>query len=294
MNRAVAKAHASKGTNRYSSRKPKTGRFNARGRGRRAYASGIGPQKGWTVQNGMRYRARRVIVKARVSKLRGGGSRAAYAHLKYLQRDGADIERVEENGQTIEKERSGRLYDAFSNEVDDRDFLDRTEQSFDGKGDPHQFRLIVSPEDTELLHPREGNLRSFTRDLMCKMEEDLGTRLDWVAVDHFDTSHPHAHIVIRGQTDDGKILNIAGNYIGHGIRGRAEEIATRELGLKSELAINRDLTKEVEQMRATSLDRALARHAGEEMTADLRPGVQVGTFLSGITRHHLIGRGLTI
>jgi DDE domain len=88
VNKAVAKAHASKGTNRYSKSKPKTGRFNARGRGRRAYAAGVGPKKGWTVQNGMRYRARRVIVKARVSKLRGGGSRAAYAHLKYLQRDG--------------------------------------------------------------------------------------------------------------------------------------------------------------------------------------------------------------
>lgn len=73
VNKAVAKAHASKGTNRYSKSKPKTGRFNARGRGRRAYANGIGPKKGWQVQNGIRYRARRVIVKARVSKLRGGG-----------------------------------------------------------------------------------------------------------------------------------------------------------------------------------------------------------------------------
>lgn len=291
VNKAVAKAHASKGTNRYSKSKPKTGRFNARGRGRRAYANGIGPKKGWQVHGGIKYRARRVIVKARVSKLRGGGSRAAYAHLKYLQRDGADIERTtDEHGNEVERERSGRLYDAFSNEVDDRGFLERTEQSFDGKGDRHQFRLIVSPEDTELLHPREGNLRYFTRQLMGQMEEDLGTRLDWVAVDHFDTSHPHAHVVIRGQTDDGKILNIAGNYIGHGIRGRAEEIATRELGLKSELQITRDLTRQVEQMRPTSLDRALARHAGEEMLADLRPGVQTGSHLSGITRHHLIGR----
>ena len=128
----------------------------------------------------------------------------------------------------------------------------------------------MSPEDSELLHPTEKNLRYFTRQLMAKMEEDLGTRLDWVAVDHFDTSHPHAHVVIRGQTDDGKILNIVGNYIGHGIRGRAEEIATRELGLKGELQINRDLTRQVEQMRATSLDRALARHAGENMTVDCR------------------------
>jgi hypothetical protein len=80
VNRAVAKQHAAKGTNHYSSRKPKTGRFNARGLGRRAYANGIGPSKGWTVQNGTRYRARRVVVKVRVSKLRRGESRAAYLY----------------------------------------------------------------------------------------------------------------------------------------------------------------------------------------------------------------------
>lgn len=55
VNKAVAKAHASKGTNRYSKSKPKTGRFNARGRGRRAYANGIGPKKGWQVHGGIKY-----------------------------------------------------------------------------------------------------------------------------------------------------------------------------------------------------------------------------------------------
>ena len=112
INRSVAKAHAAKGTNRYSRSKPKTGRFNARGRGRKAYAGGIGPAKGWQVRGGVRYRARRVIVKARVTKLRGSGSRATYAHLKYLQRDGADVERKMEDGKLIEHERSGQLYDA--------------------------------------------------------------------------------------------------------------------------------------------------------------------------------------
>jgi type IV secretory pathway VirD2 relaxase len=34
--------------------------------------------------------------------------------------------------------------------------------------------------------------------VMRQMEEDLGTRLDWVAVDHFNTGHPHSHVVVRG------------------------------------------------------------------------------------------------
>ena len=67
------------------------------------------------------------------------------------------------------------------------------------QGDRHQFRFIVAPEDGDRL----SDLRRFTRDVMRQMEEDLGTRLDWVAVDHFNTGHPHSHVVIRGRDDLG-------------------------------------------------------------------------------------------
>jgi type IV secretory pathway VirD2 relaxase len=46
---------------------------------------------------------------------------------------------------------------------------------------------------------------------MKQMEADLGTRLDWIAVDHHNTGRPHTHIIVRGVTDDGKTLNIAGD-----------------------------------------------------------------------------------
>ena len=81
----------------------------------------------------------------------------------------------------------------------------------------------------ELSDPRET-----TRDLMKQMEADLGTKLDWIAVDHHNTGHPHTHIIVRGVTDDGKTLNIAGDYIAHGIRERASEIVTLELGRQTE------------------------------------------------------------
>ena len=58
----------------------------------------------------------------------------------------------------------------------------------------------MSPEDGASF----DTLRSFTRELMARMEQDLGTTLDWVAVDHFDTGHPHTHLIVRGETEDGK------------------------------------------------------------------------------------------
>ena len=55
---------------------------------------------------------------------------------------------------------------------------------------------------------------------------DLETTLDRVAIDHYNTGHPHSHIVIRGVTDQGKILYIASDYIAYGIHHRARELVT--------------------------------------------------------------------
>jgi len=227
----------------------KSGRFNARGRGAKAAASLSADAGGWRRDSSGRYRARRVIVKARVVKLnpqrragrsapkvRGAISRAADAHLRYLERDGV----------TREGEK-GCAYSAIENEADGRAFIER------GREDRHQFRFIIAPEDAEEM----TDLRRFTRDLMRQMETDLDTQLDWIGVDHHNTGHPHTHVIVRGVTDDGKILNIAGDYIAHGVRHRASELVTRELGHQSEIDVARKLASEVDAERLTRLDRML-------------------------------------
>ena len=96
---------------------------------------------------------------------------------------------------------------------------------------------------------------------MQQMEKDLGTRLEWAAVDHFNTGHPHTHVVIRGRDDQGRDLVIARDYIGHGVRARAQALMTLELGPESELERLQKLASEVEQERFTRLDRALMARA---------------------------------
>jgi type IV secretory pathway VirD2 relaxase len=227
-----------------------SGRFNARGRGAKLSRS-VPSSSGWSVDgiSGMRVRARRVMVKARVVKLSGlKAAGAAQAHLRYLQRDG-----VTRDGE------HGRFYSTFSDNVDGEPFLER------GAGDRHQFRFIVSPEDGASF----DTLKSFTRELVAKMEQDLGTTLDWVAVDHFDTGHPHTHLLVRGATEDGKVLNIAGDYIARGIRGRASEIMTRWLGPQSELELREHLSQEIGAERLTKLDHDLLART-EDHVVDLR------------------------
>jgi hypothetical protein len=174
------------------------GRFNARGRGATTALS-LKDRSAWSRDgSGARTRARRVAVKARVVKLnpqRGAArgrqfvsAKAVDAHLRYLERDG-----VTKDGE------KGQVYSAERDVEDGRAFLDR------GREDRHQFRLIVSAEDG----PELSDLSITTRDLMRQMEADLGTKLDWIAVDHYNTGHPHTHILLRGVTEDGKTLNIA-------------------------------------------------------------------------------------
>jgi type IV secretory pathway VirD2 relaxase len=184
--------------------------------------------------------SRRVIVKARYTRIVGGDLGAARAHLKYILRDGVTREGM-----------PGQLYDASHDEADGSAFLDRSGQ------DPHQFRFIVSPEDSARL----ADLKPFIRDLLSQMERDLETRLDWVAVNHFNTGHPHTHIVIRGRDDQGRDLVMARDYIAHGVRARAQGLITLELGPETDLERTQKLFNETGQERLTRLDRALLARA---------------------------------
>ena len=192
------------------------------------------------------FRQRRVIVKVRLITLKGKGLGAAQAHLRYVERDGT----TRDGGR-------GQLYGADSDKVDRKAWLDQA------KDDRHQFRFIVSAEDGVDYE----DLKPLTRRLMTRMEEDLGTKLDWVAVDHFNTGHPHTHIIVRGQDDRGQDLIIARDYISHGLRERACELVDLDLGPRSDNAIEQRLRAEVGQERLTSTDRSLIRDAEENILA---------------------------
>ena len=187
--------------------------------------------------------SRRVTIKTLLVNQRNASPQSLAKHLRYIERDGA--------GRDGEP---GRAYGPQANEADLDAFKERCQD------DRHHFRFIVSPEDGAEL----DDLRTYTGHLMGRMEADLGTRLDWVAVDHWNTDNPHTHLIVRGRDDMGKDLIIAGDYIAHGVRHRAAELATEWLGPRTELEIQQALRREVDQERWTSLDRTLQREAGDD------------------------------
>jgi type IV secretory pathway VirD2 relaxase len=198
-------------------------------------------------------RSRRVLTKAHVVRHTRGGFRstALSRHVVYLKRDGVTYDGTD-----------ARMFDARSDVVDEHAFAERC------CDDRHHFRFIVSPEDAAELE----SLRTFTRELMTDAERDLGTRLDWIAVNHWNTDNPHVHILIRGRADDGKDLVISRAYISRGFRERAAERVTMELGPRTEREVRSALEREVEAERWTNLDRALRDRADAGAgVIDLRP-----------------------
>lgn len=123
-------------------------------------------------------------------------------------------------------------------------------------GDERLWKLIVSPEFADRL-----DLNQLTRELMARMEADLNTSLEWVAVAHFNTEHPHVHIALRGIDARGKALHLDRDYVKRGIREIAESLCTQQLGYRTELDAAEAERREVHQQRYTSLDRIISRQA---------------------------------
>src|SRR5260370_20637005 len=214
---------------------------SAFGRGRSAF----GPSRLLGSERG-------VVVRARVGRGSSRSARAAPigAHLAYLKRDG-----VTRDGS------HAQMFDATGDRADDVAFAERC------KDDRHHFRFIISPEDAGDM----TDLRAFTRDLAAQMERDLGTRLDWVAVDHWNTDNPHVHLLVRGVTDDSSDLVIARDYISRGLRSRAEDLVALELGPKPEHEVRSALEREVEAERWTRLDAEIRMSTDNNGIVDLRP-----------------------
>jgi|SRR5579859_464558 len=143
----------------------------------------------------------------------------------------------------------------------DREGLDLADivNSWQRAGDERLFKIIVSPEFGEQM-----DLVQHARELVSRMERDLYTKLEWAAVTHFNTDHPHVHIVLRGLDDKGVSLRLQRDYIRCGVRRQAEELATNQLGYRTGIQVLNAQANETKQQRYTSLDQIISRRREPE------------------------------
>ena len=193
---------------------------------------------------------RRVIIKASFKTHGAGGHVGLKRHVDYIQRDGTD----ERGGRSVVY---GSEFDRSESDMD-RSRL-ATDIARDWKDDRHHFRFVIAPEDGAQL----SDLSAYTRDLVSAMEVELGTKLEWIAADHYNTSNPHTHLVVRGVRDDGSDLVIPRRYLARGMRRQAEQFVEQELGPVTQIEGRVRLAKTVDADRVTELDRTLHRQARE-------------------------------
>lgn len=249
----------------------------------------IGPTRGLfsrTVRHGaFKYDPRqRAVVKVHYFGHGGGGATALRAHARYVARDvaarapvtdlpigdpGAESANTAQRSAEAQAQAHARylsrgataersaFYDAFADGVDGS-----SRAAEWAKDDRRHFRLILSPENGTRL----GDLKGYTREIMARAEASLGTSLQWVAVDHWDTDNPHTHIILRGRHEDGRDLVIPREYVSHGFRNAARDVATERLGPRSRDDARLALQNEVRAHRPTQLDQIIALQIGEDGT----------------------------
>jgi len=180
--------------------------------------------------------SRRVIVKARYVKNSGDGFKEKIrAHLDYITRNEAGL-----NSEKPE------LFSQDEESLTLKDIATKFEDS------PHNFRFIISPEDGDKI-----DLKTFTIDLVKTIENDLKTKIKWVASCHYDTNEPHVHLVINGKDEFGNKLLMTKDYISRGIRNRAAEKITHKLGLRNIEDIKNGLNIDVNRNSKSYLDEVI-------------------------------------
>ncbi len=207
---------------------------------RQAWGS-LGTGRTWrSVPVGEHTYTRRSVVKAAFKRNDHSGGWAA--HARYLSREGA--QREQGKGLGFDAEREGIDIPALVRDWE--------------KNDELLWRFIVSPEDAGRI-----DLTEHARGLVGQMERDLGTKLQWVAIDHHNTDDAHVHLLVRGVRDDGSPLQIGRDYLRRGMRGRSQEILTKELGPRLEAEVQQARERTIRKERWTEIDRSIQRKADD-------------------------------
>jgi hypothetical protein len=218
-------------------------------------------------------RRQRATVKVHVCRHRPGKVHSSVLrHVSYIGRESASLDG-----------RQGVFYDSA------REGLDARQAVKDWESDRHHFRLIISAENASDL----PDMKLYIRRVMSLVERDLGTPLQWLAVDHHNTDNPHTHVLLRGRKQDGTDLVMPRQYIAQGIRQRASEVATDMLGPRSVDENRRERDRQITAERFTALDRMIERSmevggVGQAGRIDLHPHKPIGFAVDD--RNRVLGR----
>lgn len=130
-------------------------------------------------------------------------------------------------------------------------------------GDPRVFKVIISPEFGTRL-----DLERLTRETMERLSARINRQFEWMAASHFDTAHPHTHVLIRGVDLQGQEIRLPASVVKRELRGFAQHAATAQIGYRTRADREASDLVRASQWRWNRMDDALV--AGRQVSAEYR------------------------
>jgi hypothetical protein len=113
------------------------------------------------------------------------------------------------------------------------------------------FRIFLSPQSKEV------KLETLVNSFVKRLELQTGHKLYWRAAEHYNTAHPHAHIIINGADREGKDVTIPPDIVKTYMRETARDLCTAMAGSRTRAELKADMEKQPYADRLTKLDEKL-------------------------------------
>jgi hypothetical protein len=127
--------------------------------------------------------------------------------------------------------------------------------------DPEEYRNTMAAKNFRIfLSPQSGevDLKNLAERFIQKLELQTGYKLYWQGANHYNTAHPHAHLLINGVDKNGKEVAFPRDVVKTFMRETARDLCTAMIGRRTpeEMALERE--QSLAAPRFTGLDRRIA------------------------------------
>jgi hypothetical protein len=113
------------------------------------------------------------------------------------------------------------------------------------------FRIFLSPQSDKV------DLSALTERFVKKLEASTGYKLYWQAANHYNTAHPHAHLLINGKDKNGKEVEFPRDVVRTFMREYARDICTSQMGVRTRKDLELEKEQELTAGRFTPLDKRI-------------------------------------
>lgn len=110
------------------------------------------------------------------------------------------------------------------------------------------FRIFLSPGSDKVT------LSALATTFIKQLELQTGYTLYWLAAEHYNTAHPHVHLLINGKDKNGQDVYIAPDLVKTYMRDIARDICTSLVGSRTDEQIREEKRNQLKAARYIKLD----------------------------------------